>query len=360
VVWAGCEGSPEGQSQPGVRLVPVGGAFTAPTYVTAASGGQPRGIYVLEQAGTVVHVSGRTRTTFADLTDRVSCCDSLQGLLSMTFDPDWQANRRVYFFYTGKKRDLVLARFRASPDGARIIPSSFHSVLHFARPKKWTHNGGQLAFGPDGDLYVSIGDAGVRCDPFGNAQDLTTPFGKVSRVDPRTGATFTLMYGLRNPWRFSFDRETGDFWVADVGEKNREEIDYLSASELSRGALWNGGWNVREGDVESAVSGCEPEPLAPEGTLLEPLFVYRHDAGRCAVTGGYVYRGRRLPISGSYVYGDFCSGEIWALQREPDGSGKNRLLLSTDLLITSFGEDARGELYVADGNGAVYRLAPST
>jgi glucose/arabinose dehydrogenase len=342
-----------------VRLARVG-SFTAPTFVTAATGGESQGIYVVEQKGTVVHVSGRSRTTFADLSERVTCCDSLQGLLSMAFDPDWQANRRVYFFYTGKKRDLVLARFRASADGSRVLPSSFHSVLHIPRPKKWTHNGGQLAFGPQGDLFVSIGDAGIRCDPFENAQNLATPFGKVARVDLETGKTSLLLYGLRNPWRFSFDRVTGDLWVADVGEKNREEIDYVRASDLGPSALWNGGWNVWEGDVKSAVSRCEPEELAPEGTLLEPLFAYDHGGGRCAVSGGYVYRGRMLPISGSYVYGDFCSGEIWALDRDEDGSVENRLLLRSDLLITSFGEDTQGELYVADGKGAVYRLAPST
>jgi glucose/arabinose dehydrogenase len=336
------------------------GSFTAPTFVAAARGGRPEGIYVVEQRGTVVHLSGEKRTTFADLTERVTCCDSLQGLLSMAFDPGWQANRRVYFFYTGKTRDLVLARFRASPDGSRVVPSTFHSVLHIPRPKKWTHNGGQLAFGPEGELFLSIGDAGIRCDPFANAQNLASPFGKVARVDLRTGETSTLLYGLRNPWRFSFDRDTGDLWMADVGEKNREEIDYLRASNLAPSVLWNGGWNVWEGDVKSAVSGCAPEPLAPEGTLLEPLFAYDHGGGRCAVSGGYVYRGKTLPLAGWYVYGDFCSGEIWALRRDQEGSVENRLLLDSDLLITSFGEDAQGELYVADGNGPVYRLEPST
>ena len=280
-----CDGADDKPSAPGPNLLRVG-SFSSPTFVTAIRGAPPGEIFVVERGGTVVRLHEGTRTTFADLTNRIRCCRRSQGMLSMAFDPGWETNRRVYLFYSNREGDLVVARFRATSAGTRVIPSSFHVLLRVPHRERSSHYGGQLAFGPDGQLYASTGDGGLNCDELGNGQSMARPLGKILRVDVTTGEWSTLMYGLRNPWRFSFDRRTGDFWLGDVGQRTREEIDYLPASDLDVERPRNGGWNVYEGDVRSTASRCEPDELLEDGPLLAPLAVYGHDAGRCSITGG--------------------------------------------------------------------------
>jgi hypothetical protein len=341
------------------RLARVAG-FSAPTFVTTTRGAGPGGLFVVQREGTVVRFRKGSRTTFANLTSRVSCCDGERGLASMAFDPDWATNRRVYFFYTNNDGDLIVARFRANSRGTRIVSSSIHSMLHVGHGAQSNHNGGQIAFGPDGRLYVGTGDGGGSCDQYHNGQSFRRRLAKVLRINVATGGVTTFFYGVRNPWRFSFDRASGNFWLADVGQSAQEEIDFRKDSQLHPSDPWNGGWNHYEGRVSSSQSGCTPDPLNDRGRLVSPLSVYGHSSGDCSITGGYVYRGTSLSFRGWYVYGDFCTGRIWRLRRHSDGSVTRRLIVDSGLSISSFGEGKSGEIYVADLNGAVYRLVPSS
>jgi hypothetical protein len=342
------------QPSAAARLAPIG-SFNSPTFVVARGSN----IFVVERAGRVVRLHKGARSTFGDLTGRVQCCSGERGLLSMAFDPSWKTNRRVYFFYVDNRSDLIVARWRANAAGTHLVRSTFHRLLRVPHRTYDNHNGGQLAFGPDGKLYVGTGDGGGGCDPFENGQDLSSRLGKVLRINPATGAVSVFMYGVRNPWRFSFDRKTGDFWLGDVGQSTQEEVDFRRSTMLHPAHPWNGGWDVWEGRVNASASGCDGTGLNSTGTLVHPLSVYRHVNGNCSITGGYVYRGRRLSIRGWYVFGDFCSGRIWRLRRHTDGSTTRKLLMDTSLSISSFGRGANGGILVADLNGTVYRLAPS-
>ena len=360
VVTAACAlglATPDGASA--VRLARVG-AFNAPTYVTAPRSATPRTIFVVERAGRVIRFYKGSRIKFADISGRVSCCDGERGLASMAFDPGWSSNRRVYFFYTNNSGNLVVARYRANSAGTRIIGSSFHRMLRVGHGTHSNHNGGQIAFGPDGKLYVGTGDGGGGCDPFEAAQRLSSRLGKILRVNPSTGAISTFMYGVRNPWRFSFDRANGNFWLGDVGQGTQEEIDLRRASQLSPAHPWNGGWDVYEGRVSATRSGCDGAGLNNTGRLVRPFTVYGHTGGNCSITGGYVFRGRNLWFRGWYVYGDYCTGKIWRIRRLSDGRRKRVLMLDSTAHISSFGEGVRGELYVANLDGAVYRLVRSS
>jgi Glucose / Sorbosone dehydrogenase len=337
------------------RLVSVG-AFDSPTFVTAPRGGKPGLLFVVQREGRIIRLLKGSRRLFVDITGRVSCCTGERGLLSMAFDPAWHTNRRVYVFFTGGDGDLIVARFRANRAGTQIIKRTFHRMLRVRHRTYANHNGGQVAFGPDGNLYASTGDGGGGCDPFEAAQNLNSRLGKILRINPSTGGISTFMYGVRNPWRFSFDRATGNFWLGDVGQGSREEVDFRRASTL--GNRYNGGWDVREGNVSAAQSGCDGAGLNSSSPLVGPFTVYSHAGGNCSITGGYVYRGQRLSIRGWYVFGDYCTGMIWRARRF-DGRVRRRLMLDSSLNISSFGEGVRGELYVADLSGAVYRFAPS-
>jgi glucose/arabinose dehydrogenase len=345
--------APQGASA--ARLVAVD-TFASPTFVAAPPDATPGTLFVVQREGQVIIYFRGARSTFADISGRVSCCTGERGLLSMAFDPDWGTNRRVYFFYTNNDGDLVVGRYRANAAGTQILTSTFHRMLLVRHRTHSNHNGGQLDFGPDGNLYAGTGDGGGACDPFEAAQKLSSRLGKILRINPSTGAVSVFMYGVRNPWRFSFDRATGNFWLGDVGQDTQEEVDFRSASQLDR--LWNGGWDVREGRVSSTQSGCDGTGLNSAGTLIGPLTVYTHSVG-CSITGGYVYRGHRLAIRGWYVFGDFCTGRIWKVRRGADGSVHRNLMLDSSLNISSFGEGVTGEMYVADLNGTVYGLAPS-
>ncbi len=335
-----------------------------PTSITHANDGSRR-LFITEQAGRIVIVRDgvQLKGPFLDIRGRVKCCGE-RGLLSVAFPPGYSEQGRFYVNYTNREGDTVVARFRTTKDPDRADAASEEVILMVKQPFA-NHNGGQLAFGPDGYLYIGMGDGGSAGDPYGNGQKLDTLLGKLLRIDVESNVkpygvpTSNLFvgkkgarpeiwaFGLRNPWRFSFDRKTGDLFIADVGQNTYEEVNVQPAS--SRGGE-NYGWNIMEGMHCFRAKTC-----ATSGLVL-PVAEYDHDAG-CSVTGGMVYRGRTFPLlNGIYLYGDYCSGRVWGMKR----SGEQWLaqeLARTKLSISTFGEDEDGELYIADhARGGIYRL----
>jgi glucose/arabinose dehydrogenase len=352
-----------------VRLVTVG-RFRAPLYVTSPPGDRRRQ-FVVEQGGRIRVIRGGRvlRRPFVDLSGQITAGGE-QGLLGLAFAPDYARSRRFYVHYTnraGDTRVVELRRSRSSPD--RADRSSARVVLTQDQPEA-NHNGGQLAFGPDGLLYIGLGDGGGGNDQHGergNAQDLGTVLGKILRIDPRasggrpyripSGNPFAgrdgargevYAYGLRNPWRFSFDRSTGALAIGDVGQNAIEEVSYVGR-DRGRGA--NFGWRPFEG-----TSRIFPGEDAPGH--VPPVLEHRHSAGWCSVTGGYVVRDPQLPaLRGRYVYGDFCEGRIRSARLRAGGAtGQRRLGLRRIASLSSFGEDAQGRVYVVSLDGPVYRL----
>jgi glucose/arabinose dehydrogenase len=302
---------------------------------------------------------------FLDIRDRVSHQGNEEGLLGLAFDPEYKVNRYFYVYYSAANpRRSVISRFSVDPTSPAVaILESELQIMEISQPFS-NHNGGQLAFGLDGNLYIGLGDGGGEGDPQGNGQNLGTLLGKILRIDvkglsaashyqipadnPFISAPGTRpeiwAYGLRNPWRFSFDRNTGVLWCGDVGQNKWEEIDIISKGS-------NYGWNIMEGlHCYSTDSGCN------EAGLTRPIFEYDHSQG-CSITGGYVYRGDKIPaLRGHYVYGDYCSGKIWDLQYQGNNVIKIRLLAETGFSITSFGEDVQGNLYILTHDGRIYSL----
>jgi glucose/arabinose dehydrogenase len=333
-----------------LRLVPIASGFHAPVYVTAPRS-EPGRLYVVEQAGVVRVVSrGQVlRQPFLDIRSRVRVTQ-LQGLLSLAFHPRYARNRRFYVQYTGRRGNVYVVEFRSG--GGRGVLRSGRVIFHArALPHPLAHVGGHLAFGRDGHLYVGVGD-GLLPEA---AQDLASPLGKILRidVDRRDRPPEVVALGLRNPWRFSFDRATGDLYIGDVGDRRWEEIDYVSP----RSAVpINFGWSAYEG--RQRVSW---RPLTARETLTFPIVAYAHARRGCSsVVGGYVYRGGALPgARGRYVFGDLCSGRVWSL-RVLRGRATDRRTepVVVPRLLSSFGEDARGELYaVSLAAGVLYRFA---
>ncbi|MGH3012339.1 MAG: PQQ-dependent sugar dehydrogenase [Gaiellaceae bacterium] len=324
----------------------------SPTFATAAPG-QPRRLYIVEQTGRIrIVVLGQERDrlleeSYLDLSSRVSTGNE-QGLLSVAFHPSFETNGLLYVNYTDVEGDTRVIEFREPSPGAALV--EVRELLYVPQPYA-NHNGGQLAFGPDGLLYVGLGDGGSAGDPENHAQDLSSRLGKILRLDVDGTSTEWEMfgYGLRNPWRFSFDRVTGDLWIGDVGQGALEEIDFVSAPDL--GGRYNFGWDVYEGSEL-----FEDKPLTPGGILVEPRIEYTHAFG-CSVSGGYVYRGMQLRKQawGRYFYGDYCSGRIWSSARW-NGEVTRRGHPFRVPELTSFGEDLNGELYLLSRNGTVYRL----
>jgi glucose/arabinose dehydrogenase len=313
--------------------------------------GQPRKLYVVEQYGRIrLAVDGKLRAKpFLDIRRLVSTHNE-QGLLSVAFHPAFAKNRRFYVDYTDLKGNTNVVEYRANKDGTAAIPTTARRVLFVAQPGP-EHNGGQLVFGPDGKLYVSFGDGECCDDPKARAQDMATLLGKLVRLDPAGGAPQIVALGLRNPWRVSFDRATGDLYVADVGAGRWEEVDYLARGEV--GELVNFGWDVYEG-----LEVKEDKPRNPQGRLVWPVHVYGHEP-QCSITGGFVYRGAAVPeLRGRYFFGDYCSGEVWSLRVEDGKAADVRREPFTVPALSSFGEDARGELYAASVRGRVYKLVP--
>jgi glucose/arabinose dehydrogenase len=353
----------------GARLALVG-RFQSPLYVTAPPGDRHR-IFVVEQGGTirVVRDGQVLRRPFLDIRGRVQV-GAEQGLLGMAFAPDYATSGRFYVHYSERgSGDTRVVEFRAAnPDQAST--SSARLVLAQRQPQP-NHNGGQLAFGPDGLLYIGLGDGGGEYDRHGargNGQNLGTILGKILRIDPapsggrpygipasnpfvgRRGARGEIYsYGLRNPWRFSFDRATGDLAIGDVGQDTIEEVDFV---KRGRGAGANFGWRPFEGTRRLY---REPAP-----GNIPPVIQKTHASGWCSMTGGYVVRDGRVPaLRGRYVYGDFCKGEIRSARLTPSGSRGDRAVggLRRVASLSSFGEDALGRVYVTSLDGPVYRLA---
>jgi len=347
---------------------------------------------VVEQDGLIriLHTDGSiTPTPFLDLTDRVRSPanggGNEQGLLSVAFPPDYTHKGYFYVYYTNEDGNNVVARFHLTGDPNLADPASEERILLLQHPGEDNHNGGQLAFGADGYLYIGTGDGGGGGDPNGNAQNPASLLGKILRIDveytvpPASYALYlpciqnnegqyqaspyrippdnpfvnTPGYrgeiwsmGMRNPWRFSFDRQTHDLWIGDVGQNIYEEVDFQPAS--SAGGE-NYGWNVWEGKHCYNASTCDSTGMTP------PVAEYDHGQG-CSITGGYVYRGTDYPaLQGIYLYADYCSGKIWGLQY--DGTWQSQKLLDSGLNISSFGEGESGEVYLADlSGGAIYRV----
>jgi glucose/arabinose dehydrogenase len=288
----------------------------------------------------------------------------------LAFHPDFSSNGFFFFFYIDLHGNTVIARYKAASGSDTADASSATLVLTFDQPFG-NHNGGQLAFGPDGFLYISTGDGGGGGGASNNAQNLGSPLGKILRIDVDKGSSYAIpstnpfvnrenvkgeiwVYGLRNPWRFSFDRQTNALFIGDVGQENIEEIDLLPGN--SRGGE-NFGWRLMEGsECFNPSSGCN------DGALQLPILEYSHAGANCSVVGGYRYRGKEFPfMDGIYFFGDFCSGRIWGAGNE-QGSWEMRQLLDTSLSISTFGEDEKGETYIGhlnsgqNDNGSIYRL----
>lgn len=313
-------------------------------------------LFVIEKVGRIRIIANDQllEAPFLDISDRVGSNGNEQGLLGLAFHPGYRENGRFFVNYTDTSGDTVIARFQVSSDPNLADPASEVKLLGIDQPFA-NHNGGVLAFGPDGYLYAGLGDGGSAGDPRGNAQNLDTLLGKILRLDVDSAEPYAVpadnpfgneiwAYGLRNPWRLSFDLSTGDLYIGDVGQNQWEEIDFLPAG--SPGGA-NFGWDYREGAHDFEGGG-------PEG-MIDPIAEYSHPEGGCSVTGGYVYRGALPEWNGIYLYSDYCTGMIWGLIQAAEG-WQNQLLFDLDVTITSFGQDSSGEIYLVSDGGDILRL----
>ena len=345
-------------------------SFTRPVDYQHAADNSNR-VFVVEQRGVISVFADdpavSEKQTFLDISNKVNDRGNEMGLLGLAFHPGYASNGYFYVNFTaGNPTRSYICRFKVSEGNANMAePSSETLLLEYAQPYD-NHNGGQLAFGPDGYLYIAVGDGGSGGDPQGNGQDRTTLLGSILRIDvdnhpadrfysipadnPFAGNTEGFReeiyaYGLRNPWRFSFDGETGQLWAADVGQNEYEEIDIID-----RGG--NYGWNVTE------ASACfEPDQGCDRSGLIAPVWEYDHSDGDVSITGGYVYRGTALPnLMGRYIYADYASGRVWALETASQNQPASPELLKADFRISSFGVNAQQELFLCGFDGSIYRL----
>ncbi len=346
-----------------VTLEQVASGLPRPVAVRNAGDSSGR-LFIVEQSGRIriLDGDGLRQVPFLDIRDRVGDSGNEQGLLGIAFHPEYAANGRFFVNYTDLAGDTVVAEYSRSASDPDLANPSEAIILTIDQPFS-NHNGGDIAFGPDGYLWIASGDGGSGGDPQGNGQRLDTLLGKLLRIDVDNGLTYTIpqsnpfvgngaargeiwAYGLRNPWRFSFDRMTGDLYIGDVGQGSWEEIDFEPRSDPGGR---NYGWSTMEGRHCFQSSQCSTIGL----TL--PATEYSHSFG-CSVTGGYVYRGSRFPaLEGLYLYGDFCRGTVWALARSGPDDWTVAVVGETGASISSFGEDEDGELYVTDlSSGSVY------
>ncbi len=336
---------PVGDGTGGVELVEIG-SFDQPVYVTQPPDGGD--LYVVEQTGRVqrVPIDGGDPELFLDLSDEITCCGE-QGLLSIAFAPDYAKSGRLYASFTNSEGDSRVVEYRAEGDG--VDEGSARELLALDDPYS-NHNGGLLLFDSDGRLLLGMGDGGSGGDPDRTAQDPSSLFGKLIGVDTSGGGDHEVVaLGLRNPWRFSFDRETGDLWIGDVGQSEFEEVDAVAPGEVD-GA--NFGWSAFEGNAP-----FNSDQEAPGH--VPPLLTYPTGEG-CAVTGGYVVRDPELrSLYGRYLYADYCQGELRSFTAEPGRQAADDTDLGVQVpALSSFGEDAAGHIYVTSTDGPVYRLAP--
>ena len=343
--------------------------FRGLTNLAQPAAGDDR-LFATEQSGRVLgfanHQDANEVEVFLDIRGRVNDSGSEEGLLGLAFDPNFQENGYFYVYYSASgPRRSVVSRFGLSDDGRRADPDSELMIMEIEQPFR-NHNGGQLAFGPDGYLYIGLGDGGSAGDPMGHGRNTSTLLGSILRIDvsesndaspyaipsdnPMLGDVDARgeiwAYGLRNPWRFTFDRETGEMWAGDVGQNSLEEVDLVE-----RGGDY--GWNTLEGTrCFSPRASCDPS-----GTVLP---VWEYPTGEaCSVIGGYVYRGGRIPsLYGAYVFADYCSGQIWGLRYDGREVTEFLLLDETGLRIASFGQARDGELYVLSQNSGIFWLEP--
>lgn len=340
--------------------------FDQPLYYTVSSG-VGSDVYVVERTGRIKvfadSADSESAGVFLDISNLVNHSGQEQGLLGLAFHPDYIRNGYFYVNYTNRDSTVVARYMRQEDNGRAADPNSGVVLLTFHQPYA-NHNGGHLAFGPDGYLYIATGDGGSGGDPQNNSQNLTNLLGKILRIDvdhPSGETAYAIpddnpfagnnqgyrpeifAYGLRNPWRFSFDSQ-GTLWAADVGQDKAEEIDLVV-----RGG--NYGWRVKEGTQDyKRTDGIDLSSLTP------PIWEYNHSQGQ-SITGGYVYEGSQLPVlQGAYIYGDFVSGRIWALWIDDSQTVHNELILKTDLKIASFGTNANNEMLIIDLRGKIYRL----
>ena len=351
-------------------LTPLSTSLSSPVYATSPPGDLAR-LFVVEQTGRIRILRHDTLlgTNFLDIHTKISSGGE-RGLLSVAFHPQYATNGRFYVYFTNPNGDIRIVRYNVSSDPNVADESSADTVIAVAHPSYSNHNGGQLQFGPDGKLYAGLGDGGSGGDPNGNGQNTHALLGKLLRLDVDGASGYTIpsdnpfangingapevwAYGLRNPWRFSFDRQTGDLYIADVGQDAWEEVNIARGGSFSSGT--NYGWNRLEG------THCYPAgtTCSAAGTVV-PLLEYGHTNSACSITGGYVYRGTRVQaLAGQYLYADYCAGFVrsfqfvgidvtnradWTMQLSPGGQ------------ISSFGEDAHGDVYVMTLSGGLYRI----
>lgn len=355
----GLSGKPAPVNGPITLQVFVEHNFSKPVFLTASPDQSDR-LFVVEQNGRIITLTGsqQKHSLFLDIGEQLSTGGE-RGLLGLAFHPQYSTNGRFFVNYTrAKDGATVIAEYRVSSDPDKADP---HETIRLVIPQPYSnHNGGMVAFGPDKFLYIGMGDGGSAGDPENRAQNRGSLLGKILRIDvdgpppysippdnpfvSRQGQPEIFALGLRNLWRFSFDRSTGELWAGDVGQNLWEEIDVIEKGN-------NYGWRLLEG------THCfnPPTNCRSSQSLVPPVTEYQHEQGRCSVTGGYVYRGKRLPaLEGVYVFGDYCTGEIWGYR-----DGQTTLLLDTDVRIASFGEDRAGELYVIGHQGKIFQIAPN-
>ncbi|SYZ72506.1 conserved exported hypothetical protein [Candidatus Zixiibacteriota bacterium] len=362
-----------------LTTVRVASGLSRPLFIGAAPGDNQR-LFIVEQYSGKIKIlaNGSVQAApFIDIHSLITTAGNEQGLLGLAFHPDYANNGFFFVDYTDTSGATVIERFHVSPNPDSADPASGQIILRIAQPYS-NHNGGMIAFGPnDGYLYVGMGDGGLGGDPENRAQNPDSLLGKILRIDIDGGSPYAIptsnpyygknsprpeiwAMGVRNPWRYSFDKSTADLYIADVGQNSWEEIDFQPANDTGGE---NYGWRLMEGNhCYNPPTNCDPG-----GNLVLPIYEYGHSSGKCSITGGYVYRGCAIPdLQGTYFFGDYCSGQIWSF-RYSGGIMSEFMERTVELapgggqsinMITSFGQDNAGEIYIVDQGGEIFKIVP--